>query len=218
MCAVIANLVPAPKTGCDGIFPWTISGRSQNKKPGGTRQRRCTGLDLSFDVSRNAEEIRGLELWQVRAKPCRGILVYGERYGRKTRGSTMVCKVCRRLGYRPQALMDYTCQTCMRVFGSLGFPWPVMRRYLKDGRSETAPVSHLLRFDVNRLHRVLDSVRGRTHVSVRASQPQKAWRPTHMQVLSQPRLLREGLEGLHVDDLHRSARSQVLRSARRPQA
>ena len=143
---------------------------------------------------------------------------YGERYGRKTRGSTLVCKVCRSLGYRPQALMDYTCQTCMRVFGSLGLPWPVMRRYLKDGRSETAPVSHLLRFDVNHLRRMLDSVRGRTHVSVLASQPQKAWRPTHMQVLSQPRLLREGLEGLHVDDLHRSARSQVLRSARRPQA
>ena len=143
---------------------------------------------------------------------------YGERYGRTTRGSTLVCKVCRSLGYRPQALMDYTCQTCMRVFGSLGFPWPVMRRYLKDGRSETAPVSHLLRFDVNRLRRVLDSVRGRTHVSVRASQPQKTWRPTHMQVLSRPRLLREGLEGLHVDDLHRSARSQVLRSAQRPQA
>ena len=60
---------------------------------------------------------------------------YGERYGRKTRGSTLVCKVCRSLGYRPQALMDYTCQTCMGVFGSLGFPWPLMRRYLKDGRS-----------------------------------------------------------------------------------
>ena len=218
MCAVIANLVLAPETGCDGIFPGRAQAEAKVSSRAGHVSADVQALIFRLMLVEMPKRFVAWNCGKCRQSHAAEYWSYGERYGRKTRGSTMVCKVCRSLGYRPQALMDYTCQTCMRVFGSLGFPWPVMRRYLKDGRSETAPVSHLLRFDVNRLHRVLDSVRGRTHVSVRASQPQKAWRPTHMQVLSQPRLLREGLEGLHVDDLHRSARSQVLRSARRPQA
>ena len=166
MCAVIANLVLAPETGCDGIFPWTSAGRSKSEQPGGTRQRRCTGLDLSFDVSRNAEEIRGLELWQVRAKPCSGILVVRRTIWSQDSGQHHGMQGLSKPGLQatgPDGLHVPDVHACFRLtWLSLACDAQIFEGW----KVEKAPVSHLLRFDVNHLRRVLDSVRGRTHVSV----------------------------------------------------